>query len=264
MSLKKLNVYFFLLSSLSLLLLLLQNVNNPFTQFIRNGAFIALSPILKVQAELEEEVRKGIEFLKDLKEESRLITKYNKLKEEILIYKEKVNSYEKMLQKLEKDLDFNFPTRADYVISKIIFYDTSGKDLFFIIRDGQNKGIKKGDLVVARGGVVGVVDEVYYSTSKVISLFNENTYLLATVNNSDKVYVYHGGYPHGELLYVDVNDTVNEGDVVLFKDLTMKVPAYKIGSVVYSGISENPFFKKVKVEPYVSPREVEFVVVFKE
>ena len=264
MSLRRLNLYFFLLLSLSVFLLLLQNVNNPISQLIKNGAYIALSPILKVQAELEEEVRKGISYFRNLKEVSRLITKYNKLKEEVLIYKERVRSYEKLLEKLEKDLDFKFPTQADYVVSKIIFYDTSGKDLFFIIRDGENKGIKKGDLVVAKGAVIGVVNEVYYSTSKVISLYNKNTYLLATVERSDKVYVYHGGYPHGELLYVDMNDDVNEGDVVLFKDLTMKVPAYKIGRVIFSGLSENPFFKKVKVNPFVSPREVEFVVVFKE
>jgi len=264
MSLRRLNLYFFLFTSLSILLLLLHSVNNPVSQWVKRGAYLIFSPVLKVQAELEEEVRKGIELFFDLKEGSRLITKYHKLKEELEFYREKVASYEKLLEKLEKDLDFDFPTHVNYVISKIIFYDTSGKDQFFIIRDGENKGIKKGDLVVAMGGVVGIVDEVYYSTSKVISLYNEKAYLLATVENSDKIYVYHGGYPHGELLYVDVDDSVNEGDVVLFKDLTMKIPAYKIGEVIYSGLSTNPFFKKVKVEPYISPREVEFVVVFRE
>ncbi|RUM27696.1 MAG: hypothetical protein DSY32_05195, partial [Aquifex sp.] len=79
MSLRRLNLYFFLLLSLSVFLLLLQNVNNPISQLIKNGAYIALSPILKVQAELEEEVRKGISYFRNLKEVSRLITKYNKL-----------------------------------------------------------------------------------------------------------------------------------------------------------------------------------------
>lgn len=264
MSLRRLNLYFLFFFSLGLFILFLQIFQNPLNGYLRQTAYIIFSPFLKTEREIEEEMEKLILFIKDLKANMRLISNYKKVSQQLEIYKEKAELYQDILRRLEKDLDFYFPLKAEYVISKIIFYDPSGEDRFFIIRDGKNKGIKKGDLVVSKGYILGVVDEVYISTSKVITLFNEKCSLLSSIKGNDKAYIYQGSYPIGNLLYVDLYDNVKEGDIVVYKDLTLRIPPFPIGQVIFVGFSQNPFFKRVKVKPFISPRDAEFVVVFKE
>jgi len=251
---------FFLL--LGLLLYLFPS-ENPFTDRLRRLSYLFFSPFLKVERELEEEVEKFLYVMEEVKRGSRIVSLYRKQLEREKVLRERIKHYERIMEGLERDLDFQFPQGVPFVISKIILYDPSGTDKFFVIRDGKNKGIEEGDLVVARGFVLGVVEEVYLSTSKVKTLFNERCSLLAYLEDLYKTYVYRGNYPYGELLYVDLDDPVREGSRVLYKDLTMRIPPFPIGEVVSVSLSSSPYFKEVKVKPYLSPREAEFVVVFK-
>ncbi|GAB6065320.1 rod shape-determining protein MreC [Aquifex pyrophilus] len=264
MNLRSLNLYFFSLLLLTLFIILVQKFHSPVEPLLRKISYIIFTPFLKTEREIEEEVEKALLYIRDLKKAMKMIGSYKKLKEELQAYRERVSQYEEILTKLEEDLDFYFPPKAKYVVSKIIYYDPSGEDRFFIIRDGKNKEIKKGDIVVSKGYIIGIVDEVYPSTSKVITLFNEKTALLVSVENLPKAYIYRGGRPYGKLMYVEIKDNVKEGDRVLYKDLTMRIPPFPVGEVIYTGFGEDPFFKEVMVKPYVSPRSVEFVVVFKE
>ncbi|NPA32463.1 MAG: rod shape-determining protein MreC [Aquificae bacterium] len=264
MSLRSLNAYFFLFLTLGVLIFFFEITSTPLRSYIRQGVYLVFSPLLKTEREIREEIEKVILLVREIKSGTKLVSRYEKSLQELEVYKRKVEHYEDILSRLERDLNFSFPSGAPFVLSKIIFYDPSGEDRFFIIRDGKNKGIKKGDIVVARGYILGVVDEVYLSTSKVITLFNDNCSLLAWTQRNDKAYVYQGGYPLGKLLYVDLEDDVREGDEVLYRDLTMRIPPFGIGKVVYVGFSQNPFFKLVRVKPFITPRETEFVVVFKE
>ncbi len=246
------------------LILLVIPPNSSPLQFLTQISYIIFSPVIKIQREVEEEVEKSIMLFENFKDNLRLITKLKKLQEENAILKVKLRSYKTLITKLEKDLDFYFKSEAKYTISKIIFYDPSGNDRFFIIRGGVNRGIKRGSLVVSRGVVLGVVDEVYLTTSKVITLFNEKSSLPAKVDLLDKLYIYKGDFPEGRLLYVDIEDTVPFGGKVYYKDLTLRIPEFPIGTITRVSYQNNPFFKDVRVKPLISPREVEFVVVFLE
>jgi len=263
MSLRLTNFFTFLFLLFGLVLYLSPFPENPLTENIRKLSYYLFSPFLKLERELEEEVEKFILLYREMKRGTKVITLYHKQLEKEKVLEEELKGYREIMRKLERDLDLPFPRRVPYVISKIILYDPSGGDKFFIIRDGRNKGIEKGDLVVARGFVLGVVEEVYFSTSKVKSLFNEKCSLLAFLEGKDKAYVYKGGYPFGSLLYVDLEDPVEPGESVLYKDLTMRIPPFPIGEVAIISSSTNPFFKEVKVRPYLTPREAEFVVVFR-
>lgn len=264
MNVKKTTVYFLLLLSIALFLYLFPFKENPFTKKVETIAYYILSPFLKVEREIEEEIEKTITFFKEFKGSLRYFTRVKKSIEKVKLLEKEVEKYRNLLANLERDLDFEFPKGVNYILSKIIFYDPSGKDLFFIIKDGRNKGIKKGDLVVSKGYVIGVVEEVYISTSKVSTLYSKKTSFLATIKGKRKSYIYRGGYPFGKLLYVNVEDKVKVGDEVVYKDLTLKIPPFTVGNVISVSLSPNPFFKEVKVKPAISPREVEFVVIFKE
>ncbi|NPB06996.1 MAG: rod shape-determining protein MreC [Aquificae bacterium] len=262
MRVKAENLVFTLFFSLGLLLYALGE-ENPVTGPVRRVAYLLFSPLLKAERELEEEVEKLVLLARELKAGSRIYSMYKKQLERERVLTERLRQYEEILDSLERDLELEFPRTAPYVISKIVFYDPSGQEKFFVIRDGKNKGIKEGDLVVARGFVLGVVDEVYYSTSKVKTLYNERCSLLVSVEDLNKAFIYRGSYPYGELLYVDLQDPVTKGKTVRYKDLTMRIPPFPVGKIVSVSLSTNPYFKDVKVKPFLSPREAEFVVVFR-
>ena len=264
MNLRKATLYFFLFISLALFLYIFPFKENPFTKKVETVAYYILSPFLKVEREIEEEIEKAIVLIKEFKGNLGYFTKIQKSAEREKILEKEIEKYESILANLEKDLNFEFPMGVKYILSKIIFYDPSGKDLFFIIKDGKNKGIRKGDIVVSKGYVVGVVEEVYISTSKVSTLFSPKTSFLATIKGERKSYIYKGGYPFGSLLYVNVEDKVKVGDKVVYKDLALKIPPFTVGNVISVSLSSNPFFKEVKVKPSISPREVEYVVIFRE
>lgn len=246
------------------ILLLIIPSNSPLLNFLTQVSYIVLAPVIKLQREVEEEVEKTLILWNNFKSNLRLITKLRKLEQENGILRRELETYKTLIGKIERDLDFYFKSEAKYVISKIIFYDPSGNDRFFIIKGGANKGITKGSLVVSRGMVLGVVDEVYPTTSKVITLFNERCSLSAKVELSDKIYIYKGGFPEGKLLYVDIEDPVPVGGKVYYKDLTLRIPEFPIGTIMKVSFQNNPFFKDVRVKPLLSPRQVEFVVVFLE
>ncbi len=246
------------------LILLLLPASSPPLRFLTQVSYFILAPVIKVQREVEEEVEKSIILIENFQDNLRLITKLRKLEERNAVLKHKVESYKTLIRRLEKDLDFFFQSEARYIVSKIIFYDPSGNDRFFIIRGGMDKGITKGSLVVSRGAVLGVVGEVYLTTSKVITLFNDRCSLSAKIESADKIYIYKGGFPEGKLLYVDIEDPVPVGRKVYYKDLTLRVPEFPIGAITKVSFQNNPFFKDVRVKPILSPREVEFVVVFLE
>ncbi len=264
MSISTKNVLTFLFLSLGLILLLFPPDSNPILRVFTNTSYVILTPVLKIQRELEEEVEKTLEFWKSFKGNLRLVTRIRKLEQENAVLRNELESYKRLIGKIERDLDFYFKSKAKYLISKIIFYDPSGNERFFIIRGGIDKGIKKGSLVVSHGVVLGVVDEVFLSTSKVISLFNERCSLPVRVDLSDKIYIYKGSYPEGKLLYVDIEDTLPLNGRVYYKDLTLRIPEFPIGIITRVSYQNNPFFKEVRVKPLISPREVEFVVVFLE
>ncbi len=257
------NVLTVLFLSLGLILLLLPE-GGAIPTLLTKVSYVVLAPVIKLQREVEEEVTKSITLWSNFKNNLRLITRLKKMEQENAILRRELESYREILGKIERDLDFYFKSEAKYVVSKIIFYDPSGNDRFFIIRGGINKGIKNGSLVVSRGVVLGVVDEVYLTTSKVITLFNEKCSLPTRIELSDKIYIYKGGFPEGKLLYVDIEDPIPVGGKVYYKDLTLRIPEFPIGTITKVSFQNNPFFKDVRVKPLLSPRQVEFVVVFLE
>ncbi len=153
--------------------------------------------------------------------------------------------------------------RLNYTVSRIVYYDPSGLDLFVIIRGGKNRGFREGDLVVTESAVVGVVEAVFGSTSRVITPFNEKFSSSAIVKGRKKRYIYRGGFPEGDLLHVHVEDRVSKGDEILFTDVKRRIPSFTIGKVVSVERGKDPFFRKVKVKPAVDPREEEYVFVIR-
>ncbi len=153
--------------------------------------------------------------------------------------------------------------RLKYSVSRIVYYDPSGFDLFIIIKGGKDRGFREGDLVVTESAVVGVVEAVFGSTSRVITPLNEGFSSSAVLKGRGKRYIYRGGYPEGDLLHVNVEDRVRKNDEVLLTDVKGKIPPFLLGKVVRVERGKDPFFRKVKVKPAVDPRREEIVFVIR-
>ncbi|RLJ71081.1 rod shape-determining protein MreC [Hydrogenivirga caldilitoris] len=221
-----------------------------------------ISPVIEFKeqttAELKEELSAYLYFVEAEKENIKLRRRLNSL---LLTEKELdacLSELESVSRKLRASTNFK---RLNYAVSRVIYYDPSGFDLFIVIEGGEDKGYSEGDLVVTENKVVGIVETVYGSTSRVITPFNEKFSTSAVVGASPKKYIYKGGYPNGNLLHVNVEDDVAPEKDVYMVDIKEVLPPFLIGKVVKVERGRDPFFKEVKVKPEIDPRAEEYVFV---
>ncbi|WP_457600696.1 rod shape-determining protein MreC [Hydrogenivirga sp.] len=211
-------------------------------------------------AELREELTAYMHFVNTEKENIRLRRKLNSL----LLMEKELNAclmeLEALHNKLKVPMSFK---RLRYRVSRVIYYDPSGFDLFVVIEGGEDKGYKEGDLVVTESYVVGVIETVFGSTSRVITPFNDKFSSSAVVGTGPKKYIYRGGYPKGKLLHVSVEDKVSKGEEVYMVDIKEKVPPFLLGRIDRVSRGKDPFFKEVSVKPEVDPRTEEYVFVIR-
>ncbi len=173
-----------------------------------------------------------------------------------------LNTYRRTLSRLGEELGIG-SLRSFYGLSfsRIMYYDPSGSDSFVIVSAGRQSGVNRNDVVLSKGSVIGLVKEVHTTTSKVITTFSGNLNLSVLLEPSGKSYIYRGGYPEGELLYVNRKDKVKVGDRVLYRDPKGRVPNFVVGYVSSVEEGDSPFFKRVSVTPAVNPRSIELVVI---
>lgn len=223
-----------------------------------------VSPIMEFKehtvTELREELRAYLYFVDTEKENIRLKRRLNSL----LLTEKELMACMSELESLSKKVGvYSHFKKLRYKVSRVIYYDPSGFDLFIVIEGGEDKGYREGDLVVTENYVVGVVETVFGSTSRVITPFNEKFSTSAVVGTSPKKYIYRGGFPKGNLLHVSVEDEVSKKDDVYMVDIKGRLPPFLIGRISDIRRGKDPFFKEVKVKPEVDPREEEFVFVIR-
>ncbi|GEM_PF-881817 len=235
-----------------------------YVRAVVRGVNTIVAPIIKfkehITFELREELSAYLYFVNTEKENIRLRRKLNSL----FLTEKELNACMSELESLSKKLKVppKFK-RLRYSVTRIIYYDPSGFDLFVIIEGGKDKGYREGDLVVTEDHVVGVIEGVLGSTSRVVTPFNEKFSSSAVAGKKLKRYIYRGGYPLGSLLHVNVGDEMSVGDEVYMVDRKGRIPPFMIGKVEKVRRGKDPFFKEVRVKPSVDPRTEEYVFVIR-
>jgi len=191
-----------------------------------------VSPVMEFKEhtirELREELRAYLYFVDTEKENIRLKRRLNSLS----LTEKELTACLSELESLSKKMGVSSHFRKlKYKVSRIIYYDPSGFDLFIVIEGGEDKGYREGDLVVTEHYVVGIVEAVFGSTSRVITPFNEKFSTSAVVGTSPKKYIYRGGFPEGNLLHVSVEDEISREDDVYMVDIKGRLPPFLIGYV---------------------------------
>ncbi len=223
-----------------------------------------IAPILKFKEHTVSEIKEELgAYLHRVDVEKENIKLRRELRSSLLTERE-LEACLAQLKEMEKKLGVASGfKRLDYITSRIVYYDPTGFDLFVIITGGKDRGLDDGDVVVTEGSVLGIVEAVFGSTSRVITPFNEKFSGTAVVGEGGKRYIYRGGYPTGRLLHVDIEDKVEVGDKVYLVSLKEKIPPFLIGTVVNVSRGKDPFFKEVQVKPESVPRREEFVFVIR-
>ncbi|RME12528.1 MAG: rod shape-determining protein MreC, partial [Aquificota bacterium] len=183
--------------------------------------------------------------------------------EEYKLYKAQLLTCENNLKNLNKAIDLPFqPGNYPLVYASVIAYDPSGRDAFVLVNKGQDKGLSQGMLVFSGDNLVGIVDSVYGSSSRIRTVFSEEFTLSSGVG--DKAYIYRGGFPTGSLLHVRVEDEIKVGDMVYVRVPGKNFPHLTIGTVQRVSNEEKGFFKRVEVRPSADIRKAHILLIIKE
>ncbi len=116
------------------------------------------------------------------------------------------------------------------VITRILYRDIYNFQKEITIYKGKNYNIKKNMAVIDKSGLVGIVNDVNKTTSKVMLLTNKKINLSVKVNNSYGSLV----YKNNELIVNNLtnNEEIKEKDVVYTSGLGNLYYGIKIGEVI--------------------------------
>lgn len=253
--------FFFLLFSL---ILYFSNLSAlPYFNKAYNLLGILVQPLFELRGFVVEKTKQSLNtylFLKGVSEENQRLKSQL---EECSIYRAQLLACESELINISKTIELT-PEIKTYPLlyASIIAYDPSGKDTFLIINKGRSAGLKEGMLVFYGDNLVGIIDRVYGDSSRVRTVFAQEFSISAL--SKEKAYIYKGGHPYGFLLYVNLEDTLEVGDVVFLRVPGKSLPRLTIGTVHKVWEEGKGFFKKVEVKPAVDIRRISSCLIIKE
>jgi len=261
---KKRLILYFLIILLSLLAYFSNISSRKYFSFIFEGFYWVLMPVVELKGRITDAIKNITEryiYLVKVEERNRELTKEI---QSLYLYKAQLKSCESSLREVEELLGIKRESYGHSVLfARIVGYDPSGRDGFILIDKGKDHGIDEGFIVFSKDKFIGFVDKAFSSTSRVRTVYSEDLTVSSTTENTGKSYIYKGGWRYGKLLYVNVDDEVKRGDLVLLRDNKGTIPSFLIGSVYSVEQGSEEFFKKVLVLPSVDIRRLEYVAIIK-
>lgn len=256
-------IIYFSLFVLSSILYFIDLSASSYISHVHNFFKRIIHPIFELKGKISEKTREAIDTYLLLKNVSLENQRLRRELQECEIYKVQSATYQRALLDLAKAVDLpleikNYPL----VYANAIAYDPSGQDSFVLINRGSGSGISEGMIVFYRGILLGVVEEVYGSSSRVKTIFSKDFSI--SVSSRNKAYIYKGGFPYGSLLYVKLEDEIEEGDLVFLRSQTKNLPEFLIGTVKRVSHEGGGFFKKVEVKPLIDVRKISIYTILKE
>ncbi len=244
-------------------------VAGGFTLFFRSEQIKSIVldasyPVLKVANTVEEFfsfVLKHFQSQNSLVEENKMLQqKIELLKARIVQLRKAEIQNEKLKEILnftEKHPDFSLK------VARIIGYSPDNWSNFVIIDVGSFDGVKKGDVVVAGGYLIGQVYQVGAFSSSVILVSDKNFKISARCRKTREFVFFQGkNRQEGKLIFVKPEQDIRIGDIIEtegFDKIPSGIPIGRVKSISYV---EGNFYKDVIVSLNLNPYKVEYVVVF--
>lgn len=235
-----------------------------------NILFSVLKPVNQITSFVTNEVQDLIDNVFGTKPNREMVKKLqvenNQLRSEVSKLKILVN--EKDFLKKEYDIS----KKTEYIKASVIALDDKSNFNKFIINKGSNNGVKKDDVIVgaylygeerSEGALIGKVEEVYASSSRVVSIMDDKFNLTFMHENTNKFGVInsrYSGYLEGYML--DKSTEIKKDDLVLTSGIG---GVYKngilIGKVIEVTESPDELSKMVKIESPIDFKRIYNVFV---
>ncbi|WP_457641385.1 rod shape-determining protein MreC [Persephonella sp.] len=215
-------------------------------EIIHEGA-ISIADVLKSNYELTKENKNLKKEIERLKGEIALLKQYeieNKELAKIANFKKKVKGF-------------------NLVTGKVIGFSPDNWSNFLIIDLGKKSGIKKGNLVISDGYLLGIVSHVGMFSSSILLVSDKNFKIPARTRKTREFVFFQGkDLKTGILKYVKPEQDIRMGDIIettnIDKEYPSGIPIGKVKSIDYE---EGDFFKNVDISLDINPFAVEYVVV---
>ena len=155
--------------------------------------------------------------------------------------------------------DFKISSDLNLVISKVLIRDIYDFTDTITIYKGQDANLEKGQAVIDDAGLIGVISEVFKTTSQVQLLTNKNSYISVKIGSSYGVLSFHDD----TLLVKDlqVYDKINRGDKIYTSGIGNLPGDIYIGEVADISIDATEIEKTVSVKPAVDFANINYVLV---
>lgn len=165
---------------------------------------------------------------------------------------------------LRKYLQF----KTDYgihkvTIARVISYSPDNWIKTFKIDVGEKDGVKRGDLVVYDGSLVGMVDKVFPSFSIVLAVNDKNFKITVRTKKTGESCLYQGfDEKNGYLKYVKPDQDIRIGDVILTETVSENIPSgIPVGIVKNISQKEGEFFRNIQISLMYRYTVLDYVMV---
>ena len=228
---------------------------------------IVMDPFVASQRWLSERVMAVYDFFTLPRDVTELLQSNAQLENEVSSLQSQVIQLQEQLREAEvlySLLDFARARPQDqYIAAAVIGRDPSPFLHYIIIDHGSDDGIQHGMPVVTQQGLVGRVDAVTASASRVQLITDPNSKVNVRLQNQNEGAQVEGSITGDVTLgMVSQNITLNPGDILLTSGLGGNYPTdILVGQLVNVEETENELFKTASVQPVIDFAALRAVLV---
>lgn len=188
-----------------------------------------------------------------------------KMKERITLLGQRHAQFEEALSEntsLRSLLELKKVVPARSSGASVIAYDPSPWENVVLIDKGSEQNIESGSPVFVEGGLVGQVVSVGYGASRVRLITDRNARHDVLIQGSRTRGVIQGDGQGTSLLYIQKEEEVKIGDVIVTSGLDGMFPkGVLVGTVTDVLLEKGAIFQSIQVSPSVDVEKLEFVLV---
>jgi len=237
--------------------------------FLRPILGVVMDPFVAAQRWLSERFMAVYDFFTLPRDVTALIQRNNELEDEVANLQSQIIQLQQQLREadiLYSLLDYARSRPADqYIAAAVIGRDPSPFLQYIIIDHGSDDGVRYGMPVVTQQGLVGRIEAVTASASRVQLISDSGSTVNVTLQNQNADALVRGSIT-GDITLEMLNQNVNlnVGDILLTSGLGGNYPSdILVGQVVDIKKTENELFQSAYVQPMVDFKTLRAVLVIK-
>ncbi len=235
--------------------------------FLRPILGVVMDPFVAAQRWLSERFMAVYDFFTLPRDVTQLIQRNSELEDEVSSLQSQIIQLQQQLREadiLYSLLDYARSRPADqYKAAAVIGRDPSPFLQYIIIDHGSDDGIRYGMPVVTQQGLVGRIEAVTASASRVQLISDAGSSVNVTLQNQEQDALIQGSIT-GDITLEMLNQNValNVGDILLTSGLGGNYPSdILVGQVVDIKKTENELFQFAYVQPMVDFKTLRAVLV---